>query len=247
MLSDDRDRLALGSSLRSDVNFDDVLERIQIIAVLIIDLFCEGSCLLQCLAVDADAVDHSLGSVVHACDDIVLTRIVHLLEDVDNAVDIDRDSVAARLYVLNDLVDDIAVHEQLADLLHVAVNNVGACGCDPEVRLNEAADERCQTADLSARAETEIIACCLIFLDLFDVFGRKLYFCLIEIKSTIKIACKYFFHAFYPFLFGHALRMHSFGCTCCTAFMIPCNCIHLTDVFANSTIFLKRTRSFCVN
>ena len=150
---------------------------------------------------NTDAVDHALRSIVHTCDDVVLARIIHFLKYVDDAIDIDGDPVAPRLDVFHDLINNVTVNEELADSLHILIDNIGAGTGDPEIRIEIAADERSETADLSAGAETEIISCCLILLDFSDIFGRKLYFCLVEIQCSVEITCKYFFlHHFFPFV-----------------------------------------------
>ena len=199
MLADHGDGFPLGGSFRCDIHFNNILESVQIIAILLIDLGSQGSGLLQCLAVDADAVDHAFGGVVHTGDDVVFARVIHFLKDVDHAVDIDRDPVAARFDVLDDPVDDIAVNKKLADLLHILVDNVGTGACDPEIRLKETADEGGKSAYLTAGAKPEIISRSLIFFDLLDRFGRELDLRFVEIECSVEIACKYFFHNPFPF------------------------------------------------
>ncbi len=145
---------------------------------------------------DGDLVDEALGAVIYTGDDVVFSGVVHFLEDADIAFDIKGEAEIVGAVFFDDGIGNLGVDAFLADFSELCVHDIGAAAGDVEVGLNKTGDEGGQTADLTACAQTEEVACRLVLADLGYVLGRELSVILgqVEIEGSIKVTRKYFFH-----------------------------------------------------
>ena len=191
--------LALGASLGRDIYFNNVPESIDIVTEHGVDLFRQSRRLFFTLCVNPELMDQTGHGIFHTGNDMIFTGIIHLRENIDDTIDINGNPVLCRVRRIDhlaDLIDHISVDTSPVNVPEITVNNIGASTGNVEIRLHDPADKGRKTADLSAGAKTEEVACLLIFFDFGNIFRRQLDFCLVEIESTVKIAGKYFFHKF---------------------------------------------------
>ena len=196
VLAQELDAFALGAALGGNVDLDDVLEGIDIVAELGVDLGGHAGGVIQALGVDGDLVDEALGAVVYAGDDVVFSGVVHFLEDADVTFDVKGEAEIVGAVFFDNGIGDLGIDALFADFPELSVDNVGAAAGDIEIRLHKAGDEGGQTADLTACAQTEKVAGRLVLADLGYVLGRELsvIFGKVEVEGSIKVARKNFFH-----------------------------------------------------
>ena len=194
MLPQRLDALALAAAPRGNVDLDHVLERLDPVTEAPIDVRRQPRRVLQALRVHAHLVDQPLRRVVHAGDHVVLAGIVHLRENADVALHVQRQPVAQGVQLPDQRIRHVPVHTPLQYGPHVAVNDVRAAGGDVEVRLYKARDEGRQSAHLPAGAKAEQVPRGLVLAYLVHVLRRKLHVRLVEVQRPVKVAGKDFFH-----------------------------------------------------
>ena len=195
ILAQEAHALSFGAAFGGDVDLNDILEGVYLVAELRIDLGGHPGGVLQALRMDTDLMDQSLGAVVHSGDNVVFSGIIHLFEDADIAFDVEGEAEIVGSVFFDNGIRHLRVHAFFADFLKLCVDNVGPAAGDVEVGLDKSCDEGGQAADLASGAESEEVSRRLILTDLGHVLGGELSVVLgkVEIQVPSKSLANTFF------------------------------------------------------